>query len=74
MIARNTKRNRLQALAVFILSVGLLLPLIFHPKGQFWQDALHAFCGMCLGMSLIFSLSLLRHRRRGSNNGLAGLD
>jgi hypothetical protein len=74
MIARDTKRNPLQASAMFILSIGLLLPLIFHPAGQFWQNALHAFCGMCIGMSLVFSLSLLHHRCRRSDNRIVGVD
>jgi len=63
------KSRKLFAMALACLTVGLLLPMLFHPAAQSARNLLHFVCGLLLGLSLSINLSMVwkssRQRRLG---------
>jgi hypothetical protein len=42
--------------------VGILIPISVHPSTHFWLYAMHAVCGMLLGISITIIFAALRQK------------
>lgn len=54
----NPKSRRLFAIASVCVTVGLLLPMLFHPSAPSARSVLHFVCGNLIGVSGSINLSV----------------